>query len=206
MKTKVLLRCNQMLEGRISALAKAHEEEVKDLKKTISKLHSEISALKKQVGTIKTSLEFLETSVINEAEEPAPSPAPDRSTSEPTSSPERVVEEQVSPEISQQPRRLSVSSTEEDRGQELTTVRENNPVPKALIIGDSMIKGINENRLSQSLIVRSGTKETLQYLKSLDDNVVYESVFIHTGTNDIRGYTSITQIEENIDLIIQEVK
>ncbi|EDO32866.1 predicted protein [Nematostella vectensis] len=125
--------------------------------------------------------------LINEAEEPAPSTAPDK----PTSSPERVVEEQVSSEISQQPRRLSVSSTEEDRGKELTTVRENNPVPKALIIGDSMIKGINENRLSRSLIVlkvyvRGGTKETLEYLKSLDDNVVYESVFIHTGTNDIR--------------------
>lgn len=107
-------------------------------------------------------------------------------------------------------RRINNKSPQQGNSQNSLQLNDNviRPV-KTLIIGDSIIKGINEKGLKKHVHshgISGATTETVLDQLSLFDLKNFSTVIISIGGNDISNGTNVEYVEEKYDQLIQYIQ
>ena len=87
---------------------------------------------------------------------------------------------------------------------------ERSPKGPVLLLGDSMIRGIQQrkfapNRYVNKQIIAGGTREIRQYINHMQERNDYDYIVIHSGTNDVGNLTA-NEIRLNMENCLVNLK
>ena len=178
----------------LSAKVDRHEMTIERQTLLNTALAKKSQALQEQVTCMKSDLSPLTRTLKDDKSKPKPSPqaaAPETST----------------PKGSTPTDAIKKSTTTESETNESTTTK-TKPASNSLLIGDSIIKQINQRGLSNCEVkcLRgaqvSGVHEALRDV----DVVIYDTIMIHVGTNDCTSDVNVTKASKDYTKLVDSLQ
>lgn len=208
------------VETQLSAILESlayHSRMINTLQEQLTSLTSEVVKLQEQRGSKRGTIEEIQPDNESRSSRTISVSSLDGNsivTNSSQNNKQEVYETPSMPKTHPKPKRLkakSINKSKEKNSQTKSSPQTSKPPQynKTLIIGDSIIKGINERGLKQQVHchgISGATVEKVLDQLSLFDLKNFTSVVISVGGNDLSNGSNVEYIEEKFDQLLLYIK